>query len=132
MILFRGNIIVVICRHHRHFQFILNRRENAEKLLDKKIHPTVIVKGYRLAAEQSHKILQDLALKISVDTPEGEDILRYVAMTAMTGKGAESAKEKFADIPIEGEKGKRYYQKLANNLDLFDYNKTVDSYEELF
>ena len=30
--------------------------ENAEKLLDKKIHPTVIIKGYRLAAEKAKKI----------------------------------------------------------------------------
>ena len=92
--------------------------ENAEKLLDKKIHPTVIVKGYRLAAEQSHKILQDLALKISVDTPEGEDILRYVAMTAMTGKGAESAKEKFADIIVKAVK--QIYDEESNNVDLND------------
>ena len=31
--------------------------ENAEKLLDKKIHPTIITKGYRLAAEKSQEIL---------------------------------------------------------------------------
>ncbi|MEK6819723.1 MAG: TCP-1/cpn60 chaperonin family protein, partial [Nanoarchaeota archaeon] len=31
--------------------------ENAEKLLDKKIHPTVITKGYRMAADKSQIIL---------------------------------------------------------------------------
>jgi len=71
--------------------------ENAEKLLDKKIHPTVITKGYRIAAEKSQEILNDLALRI---TPGDDDILRQVAMTAMTGKGAEDSKERFADIIV--------------------------------
>jgi thermosome len=75
--------------------------ENAEKLLDKKIHPTVITKGYRIAAEKSHEILNDLALRI---TPNDDEILRQIAMTAMTGKGAEAAKEKFADIIVKAVK----------------------------
>src|SRR3989338_4078998 len=75
--------------------------ENAEKLLDKKIHPTVITKGYRIAADKSQKILDEIALKISVDD---ENILKQVAMTAMTGKGAEDEKEKFADIIVKAVK----------------------------
>ncbi|HED06380.1 MAG TPA: thermosome subunit, partial [Ignavibacteria bacterium] len=71
--------------------------ENAEKLLDKKIHPTVITKGYRIASEKSQEILNEIALKI---TPNDDDVLRQVAMTAMTGKGAEDSKEKFADIIV--------------------------------
>ena len=71
--------------------------ENAEKLLDKKIHPTVITKGYRIAAEKSQEILKDLSIKI---TPEDEDVLKQVAMTAMTGKGAEDVREKFAEIIV--------------------------------
>ena len=75
--------------------------ENAEKLLDKKIHPTVITKGYRMAAEKSQEILNEIALKIM---PRDDDILKQIAMTAMTGKGAESAKEKFADIIVKAVK----------------------------
>jgi len=75
--------------------------ENAEKLLDKKIHPTVITKGYRLATEKAHQILEDLALRI---TPDNDDALRNIAMTSMTGKGAENGKEKFADIIIKAVK----------------------------
>ena len=33
--------------------------ENAEKLLDKKIHPTLITKGYNLAARKSQEILKE-------------------------------------------------------------------------
>ncbi len=75
--------------------------ENAEKLLDKKIHPTVITKGYRIAAEKAQEILQDIALKI---TPEDTDILKQIAMTAMTGKGAEDSKEEFAEIIVRAVK----------------------------
>src|SRR5210317_850038 len=41
--------------------------ENAEKLLDQKIHPTVITKGYMMAAEKSQEILEDICVKV---TPE--------------------------------------------------------------
>ncbi len=87
--------------------------ENAEKLLDKKIHPTVITKGYRMAAEKSQQILNQLALKI---TSGDEEILKQVAMTAMTGKGAEDAKEKFAEIIV------RAVKQIENNgkIDLGD------------
>ncbi|MAG78863.1 thermosome subunit [Candidatus Pacearchaeota archaeon] len=75
--------------------------ENAEKLLDKKIHPTLITKGYRIAAQKSQEILNEIALKI---TPDNLDVLKQVAMTAMTGKGAEDSKEKFADIIVKAVK----------------------------
>ena len=71
--------------------------ENAEKLLDRKIHPTVITKGYRIAAEKSQELLKELAIKITYDN---EEVLRQIAMTAMTGKGAEDSRERFADIIV--------------------------------
>src|SRR3972149_6967638 len=87
--------------------------ENAEKLLDMKIHPTIITKGYRIASEKSQEILQDIALKI---TKADEEILKQIAMTAMTGKGAEDSKESFADIII------RALKQIENNgkIDLKD------------
>ncbi|MEK6918301.1 MAG: thermosome subunit alpha [Nanoarchaeota archaeon] len=75
--------------------------ENAEKLLDRKIHPTVITKGYRIAADKCQEILKDISLKITHDDTE---ILKQIAMTAMTGKGAEDSKEKFADIIVQAVK----------------------------
>lgn len=71
--------------------------ENAEKLLDMKIHPTVITKGYNMAAEKTKEFLRELSVDV---TPEREDLLRNVVMTAMTGKAAESMKEKFAEIIV--------------------------------
>lgn len=76
--------------------------ENAEKLLDMKIHPTIITKGYKLAAEKCKEILEEISLKISPDN--NEELLKQVAMTAMTGKGADNSKEKFAKIIVDAVK----------------------------
>ncbi|MBI2667929.1 TCP-1/cpn60 chaperonin family protein [Candidatus Woesearchaeota archaeon] len=75
--------------------------KNAEILLDKDIHPTVIARGYRLAADKSQEILNKIAENI---TENDEDILKKIAMTAMTGKGAEASKERLADLAVEGMK----------------------------
>ena len=69
--------------------------ENAEKLLDRKIHPTVIVKGYRLAAEKAIQILNELAIPL-----ESKEVLKQIAMTAMTGKGAEGSKDKLGGMIV--------------------------------
>ncbi|MBI2449709.1 TCP-1/cpn60 chaperonin family protein [Candidatus Pacearchaeota archaeon] len=71
--------------------------ENAEKLLEKKIHPTIIVKGYRMAAKKSLEILNNISSVVTIDD---EKTLKQIAKTAMTGKGAEDAKEEFADIIV--------------------------------
>ena len=72
--------------------------ENAEKLLDRKIHPTVITKGYRLAAEKAQEILKEISFRV---TSENEEALKQIAMTAMTGKGAEDSREKLAEIIVQ-------------------------------
>ena len=86
--------------------------ENAEKLLDKKIHPTVITKGYRLASEKAQEILKQISLRI---TPDDDDVLKQVAMTAMTGKGAEDSKEWFADIIVRAVKQIEHNGKIDLN-----------------
>jgi len=69
--------------------------ENAERLLDKKIHPTVIVKGYKLAAEKSIEILKEISINV-----EDHEILKKIARTSMTGKGAEGNREKFSELIV--------------------------------
>ncbi len=70
--------------------------ENAERLLDMKIHPTVITLGYRLAEERAQEILKDISTDIS-----SRDELVRVASTAMTGKGVEYLREKMAEIIVD-------------------------------
>lgn len=69
--------------------------KNAELLLDKEVHPTVITKGYRLAAKKSIEILNEIAEDVK------DDNLKNIAITAMTGKGAENAKEHLSDLCVE-------------------------------
>lgn len=71
---------------------------NAEHLLDKEIHPTVVAKGYRMAAAKAQEILNSIAEKVSI---KDTDILKKIAITAMTGKGAESSKEHLADLTVK-------------------------------
>lgn len=70
--------------------------ENAERLLDQKIHPTIITRGYRLAAEKSQKILSELSAEIN-----SEDDLLKIAQTAITGKGAEHIKGHLSEIMVK-------------------------------
>jgi thermosome len=71
--------------------------KNAETLLDKNIHPTVISKGYRIAANKAKEILENIAEDVKL---EDEDVLKRIAETAMTGKGAEASKEKISELAV--------------------------------
>jgi len=71
--------------------------KNAEDLLEQEVHPTVIARGYRLAEIKAQEILNEIAEDV---TEKDTDSLRKIAITAMTGKGAESAKEQLADITV--------------------------------
>jgi len=72
--------------------------KNAERLLDQEVHPTVIAKGYRMGADQSMRILNELAENVD---ESNEDILKNIAITAMTGKGAEAGKEMLAELSVK-------------------------------
>ncbi len=71
--------------------------KNAEDLLDKEIHPTVLAKGYRQAAVKAQEILNIISEDV---TEKDTDLLKKIAVTAMTGKGAEIAKEILADLVV--------------------------------
>ncbi len=71
--------------------------KQAEGLLDQEIHPTVITRGYRLAREKSVDILDDISEEVGL---ADEETLQKVAMTAMTGKSAESARNYLAEIAV--------------------------------
>ncbi len=72
--------------------------KNAEELLEQEVHPTVLAKGYRLAAAKAQELLNDMAENIQ---EKDTDLLKKIAITAMTGKGAENSKEILADITVK-------------------------------
>jgi thermosome len=69
--------------------------KKAEGLLDQEIHPTIVAMGYRQAAEKAQEILNVIAIDA-----EDRDTLMKVAMTAMTGKGTEKAREPLAELVV--------------------------------
>ena len=73
--------------------------KKAENLLEMEIHPTIIAMGYRQAAEKAQEILDDIAIDAS-----DRDTLMKVAMTAMTGKGTEKAREPLAELIVDAVK----------------------------
>jgi thermosome len=77
----------------------------AEDLLDKNIHPTVIIRGYKIAANIAKKAIEKIARKITL---EDEELLKKIAITAMSGKSALSANpevaERVANLVVEAVK----------------------------
>jgi thermosome len=76
--------------------------KKAEDLLDQNIHPTVLAKGYRLAEAEAQKLLAQMAETISITN---ERALLDIAITAMTGKGAEANKERLAELIVKAVTG---------------------------
>lgn len=75
--------------------------KKADDLLDKGIHPTIIASGYKMASKQAQKVLEDIAIDVTLDDDE---MLIKVAITSMTGKGVEDAKEYLAKIVVKAVK----------------------------
>jgi len=72
--------------------------KRAEKLLQQKIHPTVITEGFRKAAEKAVDILEEMSIKSGIDDTVG---LKNSAMTCMSSKIVSESRDMLADICID-------------------------------
>jgi len=70
----------------------------AVDLMDKKIHPTVIIDGYRDAEEQALKTLEEIAIKVD---PKDKKTLRKIAGTSMATKLVSGHKEYLAETAVD-------------------------------
>jgi len=75
--------------------------KKAEELLDQNIHPTILVSGYRKAAQKAIDVIEKTAMPIDV---EDRKMMMKVALTSMGSKAVGGAKEHFAEIAIEAVK----------------------------
>ncbi|HKJ59587.1 MAG TPA: thermosome subunit beta [Halobacteriales archaeon] len=75
--------------------------KNAEDLIDQDIHPTAIIGGFNLASERARQEIGEIAETVDADD---EEVLKRVAETSMTGKGAEVNKELIAELIVEAVK----------------------------
>jgi thermosome len=71
--------------------------EKAENLIENGVHPTVIIKGYRLAANKAIEICESLALPVGEDNKE---MLEKVARTSITGKASEKYNSLIAELCV--------------------------------
>lgn len=91
--------------------------KKAEELLDKEIHPTLIVTGYKKAEEEAVKILESISRPVSINDTE---ILRKVAMTSLSSKAVAGAREYLADVVMKAvtqvaeKRGDKWYVDLDN------------------
>jgi thermosome len=68
----------------------------AEELLDEGIATSIVVKGFRNATAKAIEILNNIAIDA-----DDEDTLKKVAVTAMSGKGSDYAKDHLADLVVK-------------------------------
>ena len=72
--------------------------KRAEKLLDQKIHPTVITEGFRKAATKAIEILDKISTPIS---PTDKDMLKKAAKTSMSSKIINEYSELVSNIVVD-------------------------------
>jgi len=70
----------------------------AEDLINKGVHPTVIVEGYSKAADKALETLEKIAIPVK---PSGKEFLKKVAATSMASKLVAENKEQLAEIAVE-------------------------------
>ena len=70
----------------------------AEELLNKNVHPTVIIDGYRKAADKALEVLENIAIPVD---PTDREFLKKVAMTSMASKIVSENREYLAEIAVE-------------------------------
>lgn len=75
--------------------------KKAEELLDQNIHPTILVSGYRKAAQKAIEIMGKSA--VTVDIEDRKTLLK-VALTSMSSKAVGAAREHLAQIAIDAVK----------------------------
>jgi len=70
----------------------------AEELIDKNVHPTIIIDGYKQAAEKALEILEKMAIPVDL---KKQDYLKKAAVTSMASKIVAEYKEYLADIAVK-------------------------------
>jgi len=104
----------------------------AEGLLDKNIHPTVIIEGFKKASEEAQKILDKIAIPVKFDD---DKTLLQVAITSISSKSINVAEDHFAKIIVNAVKqvSEKVDNKYVADIDLIKvvkkHGKSLDETE---
>ena len=80
---------VIICGE------LLNK---AEELIEKNVHPTIIIDGYRKASEKALEVLEKMAIPVDINS---QDYAKKAAMTSMASKLVVDYREYLADLAVK-------------------------------
>ncbi|MEM0480094.1 MAG: thermosome subunit beta, partial [Candidatus Nitrosocaldus sp.] len=72
--------------------------ERAEELINKDVHPTIIVDGYNMALEKALQVLDDVSIKVE---PLDKRTLRKIALTTLASKLVAEESGYLADLVID-------------------------------
>jgi thermosome len=72
--------------------------EKAEELVDKKVHPTVIVEGFKKASQKSIDTLKEVAVKVN---PQDKAFLNKIARTSMASKMVSTYAQDLSNIVVD-------------------------------
>ncbi len=70
----------------------------AEELIDKEIHPTIVVDGYRKASEKALELLEGIAVKVDSND---KDVLKKVAIVSQISKLLADYADFISDIAVD-------------------------------
>ena len=73
----------------------------AEGLLDKNVHPTVIIEGFKKASDKAQEVLEKIAIPVSISD---DKTLREVAITSLSSKAVNVAEDHFAKLIVDAVK----------------------------
>ena len=91
--------------------------KQAEELLEKNVHPTVIISGYRKALQKVVEFINELVKPIDINDNE---TLKNIAKTALTSKAVHGAREHLAELAVKAVKqiaekrGDKWYVDIDN------------------
>ncbi len=72
--------------------------EKAEELIDKDVHPTIIVDGYTIACEKALEILGKIAIKVD---PTNKEWLVKISKTSLASKLVSQESEELSNIVVD-------------------------------
>jgi thermosome len=72
--------------------------DKAEELIDKEVHPTIIIDGYKKAASKALEALEKIAINVD---PKDKEVLRKIAATAMGSKLVATDRLYLADLAVD-------------------------------
>jgi len=94
--------------------------KQAEELLERDVHPTIIVAGFKKALDYAIDVAHEIAEDVNVEDPSSDEILKKVARSALTSKAVHGAREHLADIVVKAvrqiaeKRGDKWYVDLDN------------------